>query len=113
MGCLAVRCVSRDGSCRYDYVELRDGGSYGAALMGRFCGSTQPPGVYTSSGQALLVRFRTDSSVTRSGFKATVGFGMCRPSPVGGSVAEWLACWTRAQKGGPGSTSDRSRNAVE
>jgi len=29
---------------------------------------------------------------------------------TGGSVAEWLACWTRAQKG-PGS--DRSRGAVE
>jgi len=28
---------------------------------------------------------------------------------VGGSVAEWLACWTRAQKG-PGS--NRSRDAV-
>jgi len=34
------------------------------------------------------------------------------PSPnpnKGGSVAEWLACWTRAQKG-PGS--NRSRDAV-
>ena len=30
-------------------------------------------------------------------------------SNVGGSVAEWLACWTQAQKG-PGS--DRSRDAV-
>jgi len=29
--------------------------------------------------------------------------------PPGGSVAEWLACWTQAQKG-PGS--DRSRDAV-
>jgi len=28
---------------------------------------------------------------------------------MGGSVAEWLACWTQAQKG-PGS--DRSRDAV-
>jgi len=28
---------------------------------------------------------------------------------VGGSVAEWLACWTQAQKG-PGS--NRSRDAV-
>ena len=28
---------------------------------------------------------------------------------LGGSVAEWLACWTRAQKG-PGS--NRSRDAV-
>jgi len=33
------------------------------------------------------------------------------PSPIGpgGSVAEWLACWTHAQKG-PGS--NRSRDAV-
>ena len=30
-------------------------------------------------------------------------------SPQGGSVAEWLACWTQAQKG-PGS--NRSRDAV-
>ena len=29
---------------------------------------------------------------------------------LGGSVAEWLACWTQAQKG-PGS-SNRSRDAV-
>jgi len=29
--------------------------------------------------------------------------------PKGGSVAEWLACWTKAQKG-PGS--NRSRDAV-
>ena len=29
--------------------------------------------------------------------------------PLGGSVAEWLACWTQAQKG-PGS--NRSRDAV-
>jgi len=28
-----------------------------------------------------------------------------------GSVAEWLACWTQAQKG-PGSTSNRSRDAI-
>jgi len=31
------------------------------------------------------------------------------PPPLGGSVAEWLACWTQAQKG-PGS--NRSRDAV-
>jgi len=32
-----------------------------------------------------------------------------RTVPCGGSVAEWLACWTQAQKG-PGS--NRSRDAV-
>ena len=35
---------------------------------------------------------------------------IARPTRVvGGSVAEWLACWTQAQKG-PGS--NRSRDAV-
>jgi len=29
--------------------------------------------------------------------------------PLGGSVAEWLACWTQAQKG---LGSNRSRDAV-
>ena len=61
-------------SCYFDYVELRDGGSMNAGLLGRFCGSTRPPTV-TSTGQAMFVRFRTDSSVTRTGFKATVSFG--------------------------------------
>ena len=61
-------------SCRYDYVELRDGGSMNAGLLGRFCGSARPP-AFTSTGQAMFVRFRTDYSVTRTGFKATVSFG--------------------------------------
>jgi len=62
-------------SCRYDYVELRDGSSMNAELLGRFCGSTQPSASISSTGQAMFVRFRTDSSVTRTGFKATVSFG--------------------------------------
>jgi len=37
-----------------------------------------------------------------------VSFGDAN-NPKGGSVAEWLACWTEAQKG-PGS--NRSRDAV-
>ena len=62
-------------SCRYDYVELRDGGSMNAPRIGKFCGVTQPSGVFSSSGEAMFVRFRTDSSATRAGFKATVNFG--------------------------------------
>ena len=38
------------------------------------------------------------------------GFFMYSNVWVGGLVAEWLACWTQAQKG-PGS--NRSRNAVK
>jgi len=46
-----------------------------------------------------------------AGFEATVrSFGViqfCTRLQKGGSVAEWLAWWTRAQKG-----SNRSRDAV-
>jgi len=33
----------------------------------------------------------------------------CQPVGFGGSIAEWLACWTQAQKG---LGSNRSRDAV-
>jgi len=42
-------------------------------------------------------------------FKVSVSAVFCFDILQGGSVAEWLACWTQAQKG-PGSNS--SRNAV-
>jgi len=38
-------------------------------------------------------------------------FSYCSVLLKGGSVAEWLACWTQAQKG-PGLGSNRSRDAV-
>jgi len=66
--CHVTRCV-------YDYVELRDGGSMSAPRIGRrFCGRTQPTGGFSTTGQAMFVRFRTDSSVTRRGFKASVSY---------------------------------------
>jgi len=40
----------------------------------------------------------------------TIVLGWLKYSKMGGSVAEWLAYWTQAQKG-PGS--NRSRDAVE
>jgi len=46
-----------------------------APQLGKFCGTTQPSAVFSSSGEAMFVRFRTDSSQSRPGFKATVNFG--------------------------------------
>ena len=40
-------------------------------------------------------------------FRIRLGLGSAK---VGGSVAEWLACWTQAQKG---LGSNRSRDAVQ
>jgi len=62
-------------SCRYDFVELRDGGSINSPTLGKYCGNTQPAGVISSTGQAMFIRFRTDSSAAHSGFKAAVNYG--------------------------------------
>ena len=52
---------------------------------------------------------RTGHSLTRRRCDETGSTQPTRTLPSGGSVAEWLVCWTQAQKG-PGS--NRSRDAV-
>ena len=55
-------------SCGYDDVEVRV--SDVNAPGERFCGTTLPP-VQTSTGNQLLVAFRSDYSVTGRGFRAS------------------------------------------
>ena len=50
--------------CRYDFVEV----SYGSYST-KFCGGSIP-GPFESTGTTMNVRIKTDSSVTRQGFKA-------------------------------------------
>jgi len=38
--------------------------------MGRYCGTVMPAAL-TTTGNMLYVKFRSDSSVTRAGFRAT------------------------------------------
>ena len=51
-------------SCKYDWVEV----SYGNKSE-KFCGKSIP-GPLTSTGPNMTVRMHTDSSQTRTGFKA-------------------------------------------
>ncbi|XP_070174967.1 uncharacterized protein [Littorina saxatilis] len=53
------------GRCPYDWVEIHDG----ATLLGKFCGSTGP-NVVKSSSNTVTVTFRTDSSISDKGFTA-------------------------------------------
>ncbi|CAH1246976.1 TLL1 [Branchiostoma lanceolatum] len=54
-------------SCSYDYVAVYDGPDTSAELIGKFCGSGIPAPIH-SHGNILTVRFRTDRSVTETGF---------------------------------------------
>ena len=55
----------------FDWLEIFDGPSVAAPLLGRFSG-TALPGDFVSSGNALTLQLRSDSSATGAGFAATI-----------------------------------------
>ncbi|XP_019934513.2 inactive serine protease PAMR1 isoform X1 [Paralichthys olivaceus] len=57
-------------SCRYDFVEVRDGDSISSRVIGRYCGSNRPA-VIQSSGNSLHVLFVSDGYKNFDGFFAT------------------------------------------
>jgi len=57
--------VEDDGSCAYDHLEIVDGD--GTILMDKTCGDALPPVFMSNTNQVDLI-FKTDSSVTKSGW---------------------------------------------
>uniref|UniRef100_A0AAX7VLU9 Cubilin n=1 Tax=Astatotilapia calliptera TaxID=8154 RepID=A0AAX7VLU9_ASTCA len=75
------------GSCRYDYVEVRDGATSSSPLLGTFCGAEIPPRLQ-STQRSMYIKFTTDSSVSNHGFEAAYdsaieGCGDTLTSPSG------------------------------
>ncbi|XP_077999583.1 tolloid-like protein 1 [Glandiceps talaboti] len=56
--------------CKYDYVEIRSGIAKDSPLHGKFCGD-QLPETITSHHNSMRVEFRSDNTVSKSGFFAT------------------------------------------
>ncbi|CAB4021953.1 Zinc metallo ase nas-6 [Paramuricea clavata] len=61
--------VERHSQCRYDYVEIRDGSSQRSTLLETFCGNTLPKSI-TAFANSLWIKFHSDSTQARRGFKA-------------------------------------------
>ena len=60
---------------RYDWLEVRDGGSESSKLIGsKMCGSTLPQTI-ESSGNELFVKFHSDYSVVKTGYKIRAKLG--------------------------------------
>ncbi|XP_066288210.1 low-density lipoprotein receptor-related protein 12-like isoform X2 [Branchiostoma lanceolatum] len=59
--------IEDHGQCSYDYLRIRDGAGTTAASLAKVCGHTLPPSV-TSSGNNVLIIFRSDASVVGKGF---------------------------------------------
>uniref|UniRef100_A0A8D9B309 Metalloendopeptidase n=2 Tax=Cacopsylla melanoneura TaxID=428564 RepID=A0A8D9B309_9HEMI len=64
--------IETNKDCEYDYVEVYSGldSSVSQASYGRFCGNTNPTDIISIS-EGLLVRFRSDDTVTGKGFSAS------------------------------------------
>lgn len=62
--------IENHDNCVYDYVEVRDGHNSDSPLIGVYCGYKLPPDI-RSTGNKLLVKFVSDSSVQKAGFAAT------------------------------------------
>ncbi|KFM11152.1 Neuropilin-2, partial [Aptenodytes forsteri] len=52
---------------RYDYIEIRDGDSEAAELLGKHCGNIAPPTII-SSGPSLYIKFTSDYARQGAGF---------------------------------------------
>ncbi|KAK6493301.1 dorsal-ventral patterning tolloid-like protein 1 [Huso huso] len=62
--------IEQHQECAYDHLEVYDGESDKAAILGRLCGSKIPDPVI-SNGNKMYLRFISDASVQRKGFQAT------------------------------------------
>lgn len=54
-------------SCRYDYVEVYNGGDDLSPMLGKFCGKIAPSPIISSGGQ-LLIKFVSDYETHGAGF---------------------------------------------
>lgn len=74
-----IEPANNEGSCEYDYLEIRDGDQGYAPLIGKYCGDKFPP-IITSSGRSLWLRFSSDKTISYTGFKAVYTY---IPNPLG------------------------------
>ncbi|XP_056135753.1 ovochymase [Lampris incognitus] len=62
-----------------DFVEVFDGYKAGSSILGKFCGGRRPNPVESSSN-TMVVRFKSDTTLTSKGFNAT--YTKMSPPPV-------------------------------
>lgn len=58
--------IENHDECLYDYLEVRDGAHSSSPLIGRYCGYHIPEDI-KSTGNALWLRFASDTSVQKAG----------------------------------------------
>ncbi|XP_059363171.1 neuropilin and tolloid-like protein 2 [Carassius carassius] len=59
--------------CRFDNIEIRDGPFVFSPLINRFCGA-KSPGIVTSSGRFMWIRFTSDEELEGPGFRVEYSY---------------------------------------
>lgn len=62
--------IEKGPSCNYDFLRVYDGGSSSSKEIGKYCGNKSPGEVLTT-GNKMLVYFRSDDRGSKKGFKIT------------------------------------------
>ena len=62
--------IENHDNCVYDFLEIRDGESSAAPLIGTFCGYKMPKDIKSTSN-SLWIKFVSDGSVQKAGFSAS------------------------------------------
>ena len=68
--------IESHSSCVWDYLEVRDGDNENSNLIGsKLCGLTNP-GTIESTGNTMTLKFHSDGSVVKTGFKIRTSIGI-------------------------------------
>ncbi|XP_078391727.1 cubilin [Cetorhinus maximus] len=76
--------------CENDYLELCDGATSSAPLIGHFCGSTRPSS-QRSTSNVLYARLRIDNAISHVGFKAKYSIGCALGQHCGNTLPDAVA----------------------
>jgi len=90
--------IEPETSCRYDWVQIIDGDGT-TELLKKSCGKTKPNKV-TSKTKSLTVKFHTDGSEVRKGFRAEWK-QIKKLTPVDGGWGSWRG-WTSCSNNNAG-----------
>lgn len=77
-------------NCRYDYLEIRDGGDSSAPFIDKFCGRAFPT-LIRSTGHMLHLEFGSDGTGTESGFRLewrAIGVTTTLPPPTNAQTTQ-------------------------
>ncbi|KAM8953251.1 astacin-like metalloendopeptidase [Pelodytes ibericus] len=83
--------VQDSPTCQYDYITVIDGPTKTSPDLGKFCGNKLPSPVM-STGNVMLVQFRSDDQINFKGFYLCYQFVFIRPSGNSPDVAKCFFC---------------------